>query len=91
MIVARKVLRQPRKLRLVRLDYAANAKQPENIWWTLERAEHQNDPAVLSQVCDRLHSASVEVNVGNGRRPQNTKRIEPFRRKIHVTSRIQRR
>src|SRR5580704_5116302 len=75
----------------MRLNHTPVAIQTKNIRRPLERAKHQNNSPILLQVSDRLHSASVEIQISHGSRPQNAKRVQPLRRKVHMPASIQRR
>src|SRR5271157_2994256 len=79
------------KFRFMRLDHTPVAVQPENVRWSLERAEHEYDSSILFQVSDGLHAASVEIDVGHRGRPQDAERVQTFRGKVYVPAGIQRR
>ena len=53
---------------------------------TLERAQHEHDPAVLPQVRNRLRAAADIIEIRQRTRVEHAKRIEPFRRQIDVAS-----
>src|ERR1700692_4070272 len=90
MLGSGKRVREDGELRLVRLDHAAMSIEAENVGWTLKRAKHQDDSAVLFQVGDGLHSAAVVIQVGDGGRPENAKCVLPLRRQVDVSVRIER-
>src|SRR5271154_4013772 len=77
-VVCREVFGKRGKFRFVRLDDAAAAIQTKNIRWPLERAEHENNPAIFSQVSDGLDPAAVEIDVSDRGWPQDAERVQSF-------------
>ena len=50
----------------------------------LERTEHQDNPAILFDVRNRLYATTRQIQIGDLRRTENSKRVLAFRRKINV-------
>ena len=79
------------KLRLFWLDHSPLPVQAKNLRRSLKSAEHQHDSAVFFQMGHRFNPAAGQVQIGNGLRAQDPKRIESLRRYVDVATRIERR
>src|SRR5579864_4385967 len=59
------------KLCRVWFHHPALPMQPDDIRWPVEGAEHQDNPAVLLQVSNSLHSAAGHVQIGDSPRSED--------------------
>jgi hypothetical protein len=72
-------------------DDAALAVEPKDPRRSLERAQHDHDPPVLSHVGDRLGSAAHEVQIRDGVRVEHPQRLNrSLGRHVHVPVPVER-
>jgi hypothetical protein len=69
---------------LVRFDDASVAVKPQDFGCALKGAEQDHDAPVFSQVRDGLNPAAKNVEVGDGFGPEDSERVQPFGREVHV-------
>src|SRR5688572_19632079 len=67
------------------------AMQPHDLRRSIERAEHEDDATVLTQVGDRFDAAAGEVEIGNLTRAEDAKGIESLWRTVDESAGIERR
>lgn len=73
---------QLRISRIPQLDHLASSIEPHDLRIPVERAEHEGDPTVVTEMRDRFDPASGEIEVGDEIRVQNPKRVVSLRRDI---------
>src|SRR5262249_23315364 len=52
-----------------RFDRATCPMQAHGLWWSLKRAEHDDDSSILTKVRDGFDTASDVIDIGDGCRP----------------------
>src|SRR5215471_21383239 len=70
-------------------DNPAHTVQAKNVRTSLKLTEHDHNPAILFQVRNGLNTTTDHVEIGDGPRPKNAKRIEAFRRKIQCSTGVE--
>ena len=87
----RKLLAQRRELRIAGLGHRTAPVEPHDLRRTVEGAQHDDDAPVLAQMGDGLRPAADEVEIGDRRGAEDSERVEPLRRQVHVPGRANRR
>src|SRR5436190_7201641 len=78
-------LRQQRsELGILRLDHLSHAVKAHGLGRTFKRTKHEHDSSVFTKMRDRFNSAANIIDVGNRSWPQDTQRVQAFRRQINV-------
>src|SRR5580658_460242 len=88
--ISRELGQERSEFSILRFHRSPVPMHPQNVRRPLKRAEHQGDPPILLQMSDGLDAASVEIQVSDGGRTENPKRVQPLGREVHVARRIQR-
>ena len=68
----------------------AGALQAHDAWWTVEGAEHQRDPAVLTEVGDGFGTRAGEVQIRNRPVVEDPQGVESLRRDVDMSVNCQR-